>query len=467
VFKRIQDWLTNAESSDSSNDPEVSGNESAQAMLADTILVDVDINALAPLLANDIQNRFQPLRELGRGGTSSVHDAADVRLVRHTALKIMHTNLATQPTLRTQFIIEAQITAQLEHPNIIPIYEYGQDAEGVPYINMRKVTGETLDALIHEDELQRLDADNLKSAVRILLRVCDALAYAHSRGVVHLDIKPSNIMIGQFGEVYVVDWGIAMTGVGTCEGAPVLIETLGRNAATAAPTKSSLSGTPAYMAPEQATGQLEEVDARTDIFLVGATLYNILTGEPPYTGAATLAEVLKKAERGEFAPIDSRTGSSRAPPALVNIANTAMHNSPARRFQTMQELKRALEGFLEGVGHLSTERYVAGDIIVREGEPGDRAYVIVSGHCHVFSGVDAELQTLREIGPGEVFGEMAILSGGVRTSSVAALTDVEVEVVTRESLTDGLGIKTWAGKFVTALAERFIEVDRRARNASH
>ena len=140
-----------------------------------------------------------------------------------------------------------------------------------------------------------------------------------------------------------------------------------------------------------------------------------------------------------------------------------MRAEPENRFQSMLELRRALESIFEGVGYLASEHYKAGEVIVREGEPGDRAFIILSGRCHVYCGDDAALLTLREIGAGDVFGKMVILSGDILTSSVAALTNVDVEVVTRENLNDGLGVKTWAGKFITALADRFIEVDQRAR----
>ncbi|MEM7407149.1 MAG: cyclic nucleotide-binding domain-containing protein [Pseudomonadota bacterium] len=462
MFKRIQDWLMSAPAQASAPTAAADTGLALDATLAaPPAVLGAGVNLDAELLTrSNIQTRFKPVRELGRGGTSSVHDASDLCLARHTALKVLHSELAERPGLRAQFITEAQITAQLEHPNIVPVYEFGQDAEGVPYINMRKVDGATFERFVLPDDRARLDPQNIKTALRVLLRVCDALAYAHSRGVIHRDIKPANVMVGEFGEVYLMDWGIALASTAAGVSTPRIAA-----ASDASPGSSSsrVAGTPAYMSPEQTSGDPNVITSATDVFLVGATLYQLLTGHPPYTGATTLGEVLQQAERCEFQPVDAVSGAVRAPAALVHIVEQAMQRDPAARFADMTEMRRAIEAFLEGTSHLGLERYSAGQMIVREGDGGDRAYIIASGQCEVFVEDDGVRRALRTIGPGEVFGEMAILSGGVRTSSVIALTAVELEVVTRGSLHDGLGLDSWAGRFVTALADRFIDVDRQAR----
>lgn len=410
---------------------------------------------------SNIGSRFRSVGKLGSGGMCSVHESEDLRLLRRTALKVMHPRLADDAALRNQFIVEAQVTAQLEHPNIIPVYEFGQDAVDVPYLNMRKVSGRTLNANIHIDHSMRLHRENLKSAVRTLLRICDALSYAHSRGVVHCDVKPANIMVGEFGQAYLMDWGIALTGTRPQANDPVLISDALRGLWKEAPIAL---GTPAYMAPEQTSGGHANIDERTDVFLFGATLYHLLTGQAPYQHAETTKDCIDLAERAAYPSIKSCLPQHRPPPSLVRVAEQALARDPDERFQNMAAVGGALWAFLEGIEDLQIERYAPGETIVREGDAGDRAFIIAAGRCEVYTDAQGVRQVLRELRPGDVFGEMAILSGGFRIASVAAVTNVELEIVTKEALTDGLGINTWLGRFVTTLAERFKDADRRARD---
>src|SRR4029079_1731683 len=215
----------------------------------------------------------------------------DPSLRRRVAMKTLAAQLAGSARAQRDFLQEAEITAQLEHPNIIPIHELAV-VGGRASFAMRLIRGQTLlDALAGWSNLPD-DGDALYRVLNIFLHVCDAVAYAHSRGVVHGDIKPENVMVGSFGEVYLVDWGVASL-IPTPDGADAV------SVSTERLTQSGVRGTPAYMAPEQAKGVLPEVGERTDVFGLGALLYFVLTGHPPFEGS-TASETLTRARNGLF-----------------------------------------------------------------------------------------------------------------------------------------------------------------------
>jgi hypothetical protein len=426
----------------------------------ETMLVSVDsTNAPASVVSN-VQDRFIPIRELGLGGMCSVHEAEDIQLLRHSAIKVMRSEVAAVPEMHEQFLIEARITAQLEHPNIVPIYEYGEDADGVPYINMRKVAGGTLEAFIHVDPAERLQPANLTRVARVLVKVCEALEFAHRRGVVHRDLKPSNIMVGEFGEVYLMDWGVAVA-------VPHSVALGARpvNDGNLGDTTFAVGGTPLYMAPEQLADDLHALGPWTDVFLLGATLYHALAGDPPYHGTGKLQEVLRMVKACEVPALPRLLDGHGVPGALASIVKRAMAAEPGDRFASAAEFGEALQHYLEGRGIFVEARFAAGETIVQQGESGQQAYVIRSGTCTVLAEEGGESRVLRSMGAGDVFGEMAVLAGGVRTSTVKAQTDVVVEVLEPEALTAGLSEHSSTARFVKALAERFIEVDREAREA--
>ena len=226
--------------------------------------------------------RHEDLGAFASGGMAWVHAVEDLALGRRSAMKVMHP--APQPSTRATngFIREARITGQLEHPNIVPVHELGVDANGRPYYTMRLVEGRTLEAVVDALPAGPIGVTQLQDLLGVVERVCDALAFAQSQGVVHCDVKPSNVMVGDFGRVYLMDWGIA------CErGAPIPSPLAHEVAAAAAevgglPAASHIMGSPAFMAPEQAAGH--KPDERADVFGVGGLLYYIVSRQPPFRG---------------------------------------------------------------------------------------------------------------------------------------------------------------------------------------
>ncbi len=414
--------------------------------------------------------RFVYQKEIGRGGMGSVHRAVDRKLLRQLAVKMLEAESGDLETATDRFHHEAQISSQLDHPNIVPIYDLDADADGTPFLLMKLVRGDSLATVLTEAGTERLRPTRLKELLRILTKVCEAVSFAHSRGVVHRDIKPANIMVGPFGEVYLMDWGIALL-LPEAGQRPVPDSrtadrrTPDREAAERVRTGvhcrergDRIIGSLHYLAPEQIWPR-RPIDERTDVFLLGATLYHILAGRPPYRGGST-QKLLRRAAAAEF-PAPEEVAGDAVPRRLSRIVRQAMAADPADRPASVQELQQQLEDFLSGSWHLPTETFRRGERIIGEGEVGDTAYILVEGHCAVFKGTGDDRMLIREMGPGEAFGETAVVSDKPRTASVEALDDVTVMTVTREAMAEGLGLNSWVGSFVVALAERFREVDAR------
>jgi serine/threonine-protein kinase len=217
------------------------------------------------------------------------------------------------------------------------------------------------------------------------------------------------------------------------------------------------------MAPEQLRGQNATLDERTDVFALGATLYQILTGQPPLT-PEILRAIWTHNPPPAIASPDALIQPPRIPPELSRIALRALSYDPSARYASVAELQRDIESFQRGAWELPRMTLPAGAMIVTEGEAGNTAYVILEGSCvayRVEGGAEVEL---RVMGPGDVFGETAVFTEKPRTASVKALTDVMLMVVTREVLSNALGLRSWMGAFVRALADRFRELDERLRN---
>ena len=396
------------------------------------------------------RGKFEPFdreRELAHGGMGAVILAKDKAIQRELAVKVMRPQIADSEEHRLRFLEEAQVTGQLEHPNIVPIHELGKDAEGNLYFTMKLVKGRSLGGILEgqrsEARDQRSDEDkrpasgvehpesstqhpgersspkpnsvrpvSLPDLLNIFLKVCDGMAFAHSRGVIHRDLKPGNIMVGEFGEVQIMDWGLAkvreqksategspagkVRGQQAGEGEPgragsqpasgerpgvagvdtrpkeapggqasedaireAKTEPAGSRRAqdsvrsvrsdsdVALTMEGTVSGTPAYMPPEQAEGKIELIDHRSDIYSLGAILYEILTLERPVEGQ-TAYEVLLNVSDGKIVPPEARAPDRQIPKELSAVAMKAMAKNRRRRYQSVPELAQDIRLFLEG-----------------------------------------------------------------------------------------------------------------------
>ncbi len=295
--------------------------------------------------------RYRIVRWHAQGGLGIVYLASDEELHRQVALKEMQDRHADSPTARVRFLLEAQITGGLEHPGIVPVYGLGHYPDGRPFYAMRFIKGDSLREAIehfHRDEERDRDPGRRRLELRELLRrfldVCNAMAYAHSRGVIHRDLKPANILLGQYGETLVVDWGLAKP-LNRPEPAPdgeeLPLAPSGSGSAETLP--GSAVGTPQYMSPEQAAGRLDRLGPASDVYSLGATLYSLLTGRAPVE-SRSIVEILDQVQRGEFPP--PRQVNPWIPRALEAICLRAMALRPEDRYGSPAALAGDIERWL-------------------------------------------------------------------------------------------------------------------------
>jgi hypothetical protein len=392
--------------------------------------------------------------ELGRGGMGRIHPATDRNLLRHVALKRLDKELAREPFYRDGFIGEAQITGQLEHPNIVPVHELAVDPSGVPYFTMKLVQGVSFDKWLRDASRPLGSTERLEEGLEIFVKVCDAVAYAHHRGVVHRDLKPENVMVAAFGQVYLMDWGLArLTKTRPASGSSAQMEAPGP------------CGTPGYMAPEQARGNPSEMTELSDVFGLGAILYEIVSGKVPFGEHRDPERVLKQTRAGAVIPIDQVTAGIGISKRLRSIVDRATAPRAADRHASVIELQREVLGFLRGGLHLPRKAFSPGDLIIREGDGGDAAYMIVSGRCRAYRTVGDQRETLAVMETGDVFGEMALLLEDPRAATVEAMDRVTVLVLDKSTMTEGLGIDGWTGALVRALAQRFRDLEQTVRSS--
>ena len=314
--------------------------------------------------------RYEAQDLVGRGGMGEIHRVWDEDLHRQLAMKVM---LARDPqpqdpeteTRRelalARFLDEALITAQLDHPGIVPVHDLGIDDQGRVYFTMKLVKGRHLKRiieLVHAGE----EGWTLNRVVGVILRVCEAVAYAHSKGVLHRDIKPANIMVGRFGETYLMDWGLArLLGAATENGPPAV-----ERPVTVPPDAegddaesddswlftedAGILGTPSYMSPEQARGEVDAVDERSDVYSLGALLYHLISGRTPYLEPGEIPlpfSLLMKVRRGPPTPLDEL--APEAPPTLAAICARAMARNVDQRYASAADMAAELEDYLEDI----------------------------------------------------------------------------------------------------------------------
>jgi len=276
--------------------------------------------------------RYELSEPLGEGGMGRVVAGHDTKLGRPIAVKLLRDEHRDRPGIVSRFVEEAQIGGQLEHPGVVPVHDFGYGEEGLPYFTMKRVRGDTLASLLDA----RPDPDHDRARfLSVFEKIADTVAYAHARGIVHRDLKPSNVMVGAFGEVLVMDWGLAK--VLGAERADDVHPTAavspatdrGRDEAIRSLT-GSVMGTPGYMPPEQARGEVDAIDKRADVFSLGAILCQILTGDAPYTGTSR-ATVLERARNAALDHVGRRLDAAGADPALVALTLDCLAIEPDAR----------------------------------------------------------------------------------------------------------------------------------------
>jgi len=304
-------------------------------------------SAALPLSARS-SDKYALGEDVGQGGMKRILRATDRDARREIALATIREGHAAPEAVR-RFVREARITALLEHPNIVPVHDVGVDADGKPFFTMKLLRGESLSNVIKslsEGDDHHRRTFGLQTMVEIFRDVCSAIAFAHSKGVVHLDLKPANIQVGAYGEALVIDWGLAkLTTEHDAEYDELVAMLEEPDAANTA--YGAIKGTPGFMAPEQARGDNSDKDERTDIYALGAILYSMLTWKRPIDKPSA-DEVREATLKGELVPPSQRAPDRFVPPALELVVMKAMALDPARRYNSVEDLSRDIQAYTQG-----------------------------------------------------------------------------------------------------------------------
>ncbi|WFB36394.1 serine/threonine-protein kinase [Kiritimatiellota bacterium B12222] len=340
-------------------------------------------DAALPPLGASWEDHFENTTPFKEGGGGVLYRTRDRNLNREVILKLLKEEHRDSPDVTRRFLREARVTALLQHPATVPIYEMGQDPQGNPYFTMKEIRGESLSAILKGITARNREMDRFRSRevlIDLLIQVGQALAYAHSCGVVHRDIKPGNIMVGAFGEVLVMDWGVAkiMDGVDDDEESEAL-KTLPSLEGDIDDTEyGKVYGTPRYMAPEQARGHTN-IDERVDIFSLGAVLYECLIYRPLVFGA-NRDELLKKICDEPFISPATKEPYRMIPPELDAIVMKALAKDPDNRYKNMTTFVADLQRYRRGetVSVMCTSFQARAQRWIKTNLPLKRSSILVS-----------------------------------------------------------------------------------------
>ena len=301
------------------------------------------LDQLFPELPRKSNKRYKFIRSIGFGGMKAVLLVLDSDTGREVAMAMMPDFRERPATDLARFVREARLTARLEHPNIVPVHDMGTDLSGAPFFTMKYLRGQSLATLLRR--VRRNDPEAVAEyttdrAMQIFIRVCNAVYFAHSQNVIHLDIKPDNVNLGDFGEVLLLDWGLAAVLRAADDGK--------RIAGDPALRDGIAKGTPGFMSPEQVAGWNRKLDERADIYALGALLYTMLTLQSPLAGKS-VDEILAATARAAIPPPDEVAPPDRpVPAALEAICHKAMAFKPADRYQNVAELRNDIQSFCDG-----------------------------------------------------------------------------------------------------------------------
>ena len=383
--------------------------------------------------------RYRAMREVGRGGFGRVTESFDRRLRRFVATKEA---LAESPAAPHTLVQEARLLAYLDHPGVVPVY----DADAASY-SMKLLKGGTL-----KDRLAALrearEQMPLSEATRIVRRIAETMANAHDKGVLHLDLKPANVMLEPFGQVVLIDWGIAR--FFDADRYRAFLDGAGE-AAPAPTSPSGVAGTPAYMPAEQFGDRGAPLSPASDVYAAGGILYECLTARRPFRmDVGFLALAFRKAKHPPVPVSDHRPD---VPARLAELSARMLAPNPQDRPPSFEAVIEALDALGDVGAGVGTIRLSEGEVLLQQGDPGAEAYQVVDGTLEIL--VDGDV--INRCGPGDVVGELALLSGGARTATARAAGAVVVRRIDWPAIEAQLAkLDPLVGRLMQGLAERLV-----------
>jgi serine/threonine-protein kinase len=409
----------------------------------------------------DREDRYTDLHELGEGAMGHVMAVFDTSLQRVVACKSINRERLDNPSLVQTFLNEMRLMGRLNHPGILSLYDGLKAPTGEPAYTMKLAEGESLTELL---KVKPGSPDSeplpLEQAVRILVKLGEALAYAHDRGVLHLDLKPDNIMIGHYGEVWIMDWGAAR--VYDPERYKSELRRFMDDFEEFEPIEESghlLIGTPSYMSPEQFTRSRDELRPPSDIFSVGVIFYQMLTGHHPFR-SGDVEEARRRVQ--SYDPPPAHELNLDVPHSLSRICARMMAKKVEERYAGFREVLNDIGEFQSSAAGFPVKEFAPGEIIFSEGDPSDFVCVVESGKVEISVEADGERRVIAMLGNNEPFGELAALTGNPRTATATAVEPSRIRMIGRDDIAAEIDkLSSWVGTMVEALSNRFVEINER------
>lgn len=392
--------------------------------------------------------RYRLLGSVGKGRTADILSCFDKSLNRIVALKQLRPEFAADEKKVAGFLNETRLASFLDHPCVVTVYDTFSSENKTACYTMKLVSGNSL-----RYELSKKTRGQL---LAIFTKLCEALAYVHDKGVVHLDLNPENIMIGQYGEVMIADWGNARI----YDKKPYMDYLKLVRDAPPPPDIGNDIPVPAiawYMSPEQSAANPDAIAPTSDIFSMGVILYEMMAGKVPFY-APDIKQLVDQIQRGT--PRLLHEICPEIPRMLSLICAKMLEKDPFQRYHSFHEVLRHLDQFQNSGQAFSTQKLNPGDIFIQEGDHGDYAFMVTAGSVEVSRTVDGVKKVLSVLGPGEIVGELAIFSNEPRSATIMALEPTTIRIMDRPSVEQEMQkLSPWVQQMISALSKRFIKLN--------
>ncbi|MCR9095401.1 MAG: cyclic nucleotide-binding domain-containing protein [bacterium] len=409
------------------------------------------------------EQRYRLLGKLGEGSLGRVDRVYDAHLARVVAAKTLHAKHLGETNALRSFVNEARILGRLDQAAIIPIFDAGLTPDGLPAYTMREISGRSLAQHLEMDKrTANVVPLPLERTLKIITLLCEALGHAHERGIVHLDLKPQNVIVLPYDEVILVDWGAATVydedRFSESLGAE-LFDEFGEFDPRLVQSDEFIVGTPRYMSPEQTECARSTLTPASDVFSAGILFYQMLTGRLPFQGES-LEELLFHIRETE-AP-DPRKVAPGVHARLASLVLEMLAKDPDDRPYDMDAVISELEAFRGSAGEFPLRHFAKGELIIREGEEAPLSFVLVEGEVEIWSGEGESRRVLGRALAGDTFGELGVLRDGPRSASATALSDVVVREIDRASLlAETERLSPWVLAMLEGVVDRFVDRSER------